>query len=492
MNFLQSLFHNTILRVIVALNLVVGVVGTALTFYIQSQETVVKRADAEFAEPNQQAEKELAALQEKSLRAQADYTERLNAAKTNIATERVRVAAAEAAVAAKQQQATAVQKAAEAAMAQLTQPLIELKTRLETEINLMSNKIEGLSTTKICLAEVEMEWSGYRFSDLGRNPRLAPPGWRDTRHPDASRLFGSCETGFTEWVNKINAYGAYAVGKGSPAYCAWSADRTTQAEADQAVMDSCKKSGRTCAIMFRIVPPYTLMADANNASTTLQPEPARPGGLLGIMMNARRPQAAEPPSQQLPPPSHFFTPPPFTGLPPPPAPAIPAAQTAALTPAATTAVKPIDNYDFEGGDIGEPVRDVDWSACQDQCPRTSGCVAVSYDKWNRRCYVKGTITVAYLNPRAISKIFNGARWHQANTDEQMRSFPGALEFETGDRLWQMHDTLKTCSARCSEDKECVAVVRSKQTGVCDGIHVANNLNRNGGFESMAKQQVVPR
>lgn len=157
------------------------------------------------------------------------------------------------------------------------------------------------------------------------------------------------------------------------------------------------------------------------------------------------------------------------------------------------AVKPIDNYDFEGGDLGEVVRDVDWSECQDQCQSTAGCVAVSYDKWNRSCYVKGEIWLGYLNPRAVSKIFNSASWQRADTAEEIKTYGGSLlHYTPADRLWSMRGSLAACAARCSEDSECLAVVRAKQSGNCDGIHVANDRTPDDRYDSVAKQQPVPQ
>ncbi|WP_434903244.1 protein kinase domain-containing protein [Bradyrhizobium sp. HKCCYLS20291] len=66
-----------------------------------------------------------------------------------------------------------------------------------------------------------------------------------------------------------------------------------------------------------------------------------------------------------------------------------------------------ENFDIEGGDLPGTLphfRDVDQSYCESECSGNGQCVGYSYGKWDRACYLKGTLPNLRFEPNSTSLI----------------------------------------------------------------------------------------
>jgi hypothetical protein len=73
-----------------------------------------------------------------------------------------------------------------------------------------------------------------------------------------------------------------------------------------------------------------------------------------------------------------------------------------------------ENRDIWGQDISQPdgqvgIADIDIETCALRCEARVSCVAFSFDRWNRKCYLKYNIISSLLDPRstlAVKMPFN--------------------------------------------------------------------------------------
>lgn len=65
-----------------------------------------------------------------------------------------------------------------------------------------------------------------------------------------------------------------------------------------------------------------------------------------------------------------------------------------------------ENHDIDGGDLPGVafLRDVDQSSCESACNNNSQCVGYSYGKWDRACYVKGTLPNLRFEPNSTAAL----------------------------------------------------------------------------------------
>jgi serine/threonine protein kinase len=111
-------------------------------------------------------------------------------------------------------------------------------------------------------------------------------------------------------------------------------------------------------------------------------------------------------------PRPVYVPPPPTPTAPPtftPFPAVTATPSPPPTyrPPTTPAYWVYENRDIDGGDLPGSLphlRDVDQSACESACNNNSQCVGYSYGKWDRACYLKGSLPDLRFEPNSTSVI----------------------------------------------------------------------------------------
>lgn len=119
------------------------------------------------------------------------------------------------------------------------------------------------------------------------------------------------------------------------------------------------------------------------------------------------------------------------------------------------------NYDMDGGDIRDGdalmmLRNSDLSSCQSKCQGIDGCVAYSFDKWNRSCYLKDKLSALVLDPHSNTYI----RQDQANpglSTAMKRFCHYANSAIAGDEASAVTvPTAAKCEQSCGADQACVA------------------------------------
>lgn len=146
------------------------------------------------------------------------------------------------------------------------------------------------------------------------------------------------------------------------------------------------------------------------------------------------------------------------------------------------------NRDLDGGDIAK-LRDVGAeNECADACRRNAQCRAYSFDKWNRYCFLKSSVSALRLDPRSITGVRGDLPAPPAASAairmerHRGRSFP-----DTGYRTVAAGQ-LETCEATCRNEESCVAYTFRKAGGLCRLYAVADEYMPDAGSDSGAKVQ----
>ncbi|MCK1489752.1 protein kinase [Bradyrhizobium sp. 180] len=116
-----------------------------------------------------------------------------------------------------------------------------------------------------------------------------------------------------------------------------------------------------------------------------------------------------------------------------------------------------ENRDIDRGDLRGTLphlRDVDQSACQTACNNDAECVGYSYGKWDRACYLKGSLPDLRFEPNSTSAI----RTNQSRPPD----FSGARKIEPAKRSFtgNMYSTSSTssrqaCANLCQSEDACL-------------------------------------
>jgi len=123
------------------------------------------------------------------------------------------------------------------------------------------------------------------------------------------------------------------------------------------------------------------------------------------------------------------------------------------------------NVDLVGGDLGPPLKKVEYAECAVACKSNSGCRAFSYDKWNKYCYLKQTITSMHLDPHSDTGWDNTLpEPARARTPETITDFSRYLvgsiyrNATVGSRA--------ACASICSKESNCVGYDASFSGSAC--------------------------
>ena len=65
------------------------------------------------------------------------------------------------------------------------------------------------------------------------------------------------------------------------------------------------------------------------------------------------------------------------------------------------------NFDLEGGDLSR-FQGASQDACERSCSETDDCVAYSYDKWNRWCFLKNGLGLMRFEPKCVIGLLKDA------------------------------------------------------------------------------------
>jgi hypothetical protein len=114
-----------------------------------------------------------------------------------------------------------------------------------------------------------------------------------------------------------------------------------------------------------------------------------------------------------------------------------------------------DNYDIIGRDA-DRIEKTDMRTCASACERDPRCVAYSYDKWNRWCFLKETAEALRLEPNTISGLrLSVAKPPIAGLPISKQRYRKKA-FPVNGRPLQEAKSYADCESRCTREGSCVA------------------------------------
>jgi hypothetical protein len=137
------------------------------------------------------------------------------------------------------------------------------------------------------------------------------------------------------------------------------------------------------------------------------------------------------------------------------------------------------NYDIHGGDFldqnGRPqLIATDQASCLSTCRTTTGCVAISYDKWNNACYLKKSLSELTLDPHSDTSIrVDQGQPGVSAAGRHFCSYSGSLL--VGDEIQRSaSQSFGDCERLCQADDGCVAYSFSRSARVCSALRSVSN------------------
>lgn len=149
---------------------------------------------------------------------------------------------------------------------------------------------------------------------------------------------------------------------------------------------------------------------------------------------------------------------------------------------------PYDNYDVEGNDLKQ-IRDTDIPTCESSCRFESACVAYSFDKWNRMCFLKHSVRLFRLEPNSISGIRAGAIETpvMAATPITIQRYRKKAFPEHGQQS-RRAASFDECEQRYQQDTSCVALTFIKKSSQCRLLKTTGEYFADPDADSGVKRQ----
>ncbi|WP_158809154.1 PAN domain-containing protein [Beijerinckia sp. L45] len=134
--------------------------------------------------------------------------------------------------------------------------------------------------------------------------------------------------------------------------------------------------------------------------------------------------------------------------------------------AAPTKFRSHDNRDLDGHDLDQSDEE-DATKCETSCGRNAQCLGYTYNKWNRKCFIKDKFDHLRLEPRAASGIRDDLPpISQSKEGYIMRHYSEKAFSKSNPYNTAVTQSLERCDSTCMSDKVCVAFTYSKETRKC--------------------------
>jgi hypothetical protein len=147
-----------------------------------------------------------------------------------------------------------------------------------------------------------------------------------------------------------------------------------------------------------------------------------------------------------------------------------------------------DDLDSTGG-APQQIPNTDLTNCVDACRKASNCVAYTFDKWNRTCFLKSNVTKIRLEPKSDSGIRTDFKTPARASDDTLACRYPKSAF-TGQVIRSIEkQSSEACKAECDREKSCVAYTFFNKERTCRIF--SNPTDRKGddvGAESGVKAQ----
>lgn len=135
------------------------------------------------------------------------------------------------------------------------------------------------------------------------------------------------------------------------------------------------------------------------------------------------------------------------------------------TPAPTPTFRPpttptywvYENHDIDGGDLPGSLphlRDVDQSACESACNNNSQCVGFSYGKWDRACYLKGSLPNLRFEPNSTG-VIRRSQLRPSDATGAKKVEPAKRSFAGNRYSITNTGSRQACADLCQRDDSCL-------------------------------------
>jgi hypothetical protein len=150
-----------------------------------------------------------------------------------------------------------------------------------------------------------------------------------------------------------------------------------------------------------------------------------------------------------------------------------------------------ENRDVDGGDLPGTLphlRDVDQTACQTACNNNAQCVGYSYGKWDKACYLKGSVPNLRIEPNSTTVI--------RSNQLQPRDNAGVQKVEPSRRVLvgnryatSPSSTRQACAELCLRETACVGYQYSG--GICARFDRIDSVDKDEAAQAGVKRQPPP-
>jgi hypothetical protein len=148
---------------------------------------------------------------------------------------------------------------------------------------------------------------------------------------------------------------------------------------------------------------------------------------------------------------------------------------------------PYKNRDIQGGDIPPYKTNSDLASCELACSGNDKCIAYSFDRWNRFCFLKSKITPLRIDAHSITGVRNdqGAPTMRTGTPTTIVKYNVRFLGE-GDST--MTANFDKCKDTCEHDDQCIAFTLLKSKRLCRIFKETGEYFQNSEFDSGWKEQ----
>jgi PAN domain len=145
-----------------------------------------------------------------------------------------------------------------------------------------------------------------------------------------------------------------------------------------------------------------------------------------------------------------------------------------------------DNFDIAGGDF-RTLKNVELAKCAATCQSDKLCLAYSFDKWNKWCFLKSNTNTLGFDPGSMSAVRRSIDQPQASTaairiDRRPgRTFLGSFQRTSS-------ESLTSCEQACQNDEQCHGYSYVNRDNQCRLFNNILTITRDANVRSGLKTQ----
>lgn len=150
--------------------------------------------------------------------------------------------------------------------------------------------------------------------------------------------------------------------------------------------------------------------------------------------------------------------------------------------------KTVEGRDIDGNDY-KTIRDVNFDACVSQCQSDNQCVAFSFDKWNRYCFLKHAIPATLrIEPNSIVGVISTASPNVSNAPLRIERYRRKAFPDAPYKQYQSA-SLEQCEATCYGEDRCEVLTYDRVQKTCKLIARPGEWWADASADSGVKRQV---